>query len=183
MHPDSLLSADNPDHLRQVLGGELWRVAPAVKCRVRNHSRMAGVAGATLEGLWWWGSAGCRFLRESDTAGWVLCSGVILSPLISLLWWDHISLEAAVLHSVLLTALPAVLQWVGILISSTHARAFPGEEAHAQRFPGAAASHLNAGSLWFHLQFHYNVALCWLRFEKLATVVDPTHDRVEKGSV
>lgn len=30
--------------------------------------------------------------------------------------------------------------------------------------------------------FHYNVALCWLCFEKLATVVDPTHVRVEKGS-
>lgn len=27
---------------------------------------------------------------------------------------------------------------------------------------------------------HYNIALC---FEKLATVVDPAHDRVEKGSV
>lgn len=30
--------------------------------------------------------------------------------------------------------------------------------------------------------FHDNVALCWLCFEKLATVVDPTHVRVEKGS-
>lgn len=29
--------------------------------------------------------------------------------------------------------------------------------------------------------FNYNIAVCWLCFEKLATVMDPTHDRVEKG--
>lgn len=126
-----------------------------LRCRVQNHSGLAGGEGATLEGLWWLGSAGCRSLRESDTTGWVLCSGLILSPLISLLWKSqqrHGSLETAVLHSALLTAIPPVFQWVGILINSIHARTFPGEKAHTQHFPGAAASYLDAESLWFHLQ-------------------------------
>lgn len=69
MHPESVLSADKQDHYQQALGGELGRVALAVRCRAQSDSRMAGGEGATLQGLWWWGSAGCRFLRESDSPG------------------------------------------------------------------------------------------------------------------
>lgn len=62
------------------------------------------------------------------------------------------TLETAALHSTLLTALPAVFQRVVVLINSIHARTFPGEKGHTQHFPGAAASHLDVESLWFHLQ-------------------------------
>ena len=57
---------------------------------------------------------------------------------------DHGVLETTVLHSTFLAVLWAGFQCVVILINSSHAKSLQGEEAHAQRFPEAAASHLDA---------------------------------------
>lgn len=104
----------------------------------------------------WWGSTCCRVTRYAATARWDPYTGFILRAH----WFlfsgkasrDHGRLETTVVHSTFLAILSAVFQWVVILINSTDAKTFPGEEAHTQRFPEAAASHLDAVFVWFHLQ-------------------------------
>lgn len=87
---------------------------------------------------------------------WALCAGFILGahsfPSSGKNSGDHGTLETTVLHSTFLAILSAVFQWLVILINSIHAKTFQGEEAHTQHFPEAAASHLDARLMWFHLQ-------------------------------
>lgn len=111
---------------------------------------------ALLKVCWWWGCPHCRLTRDTATIGWELYTGFIFwahwVPFSGKASRDHGRLETTVVHSTFLAILSAVFQWLVIMINSIHAKTFQGEEVHAQHFPEAAASHLDAEFMWFHLQ-------------------------------